>query len=311
VLVKGKAKKTSTLSTDRGRIERHIKPLIGSWPAAAIDRGDVEGFMHKVAGGETAARVKTGRHGLARVSGGKGTATRTVGLLGAIFTFAVRRKMRPDNPVQGIQRYADGRRDRRLTNEEYAALGEATRQAVADGNIWPAAIAMVRFLAVTGWRTGEAVNLTWENVDLARRTARLPDTKTGESARPLSHAACDLLKSLPRLGAGHVFPSSRGKGPMTGFKKIWPRITALGAIPKDITPHVLRHSFASEAGDLEYSEATIAALVGHKGHSITRRYVHSADAVLLAAADAVATRISFLMGEEQETAHVISLRASG
>jgi integrase len=45
----------------------------------------------------------------------------------------------------------------------------------------------------------------------------------------------------------------------------------------------LRHSFASLAGDLGYGEPIIAALVGHKGHTITSRYVHSADTVLLAA----------------------------
>jgi integrase len=58
----------------------------------------------------------------------------------------------------------------------------------------------------------------------------------------------------------------------------------------------LRHSFASLAGDLGYSEPTIAALIGHKGRSITSRYVHSAVAVLLAAADAVADRTRELMG---------------
>ena len=61
---------------------------------------------------------------------------------------------------------------------------------------------------------------------------------------------------------------------------------------------MLRHTFASLAGDLGYSEPTIAALVGHKGHTITSRYIHSADAVLLAAADAVANRTAELMGEE-------------
>jgi integrase len=84
---------------------------------------------------------------------------------------------------------------------------------------------------------------------------------------------------------------------MTGFKKIWPRIAKLGGLPKDVTPHVLRHSFASLAGDLGYSEPTIAALVGHKGHSITSRYIHAADAVLLAAADAVSGRTAELMGD--------------
>ena len=67
---------------------------------------------------------------------------------------------------------------------------------------------------------------------------------------------------------------------------------------------MLRHSFASLAGDLGYSEPTIAALVGHKGHSITSRYVHSADAVSLAAADVVANRTAELMGERKREAEV-------
>ena len=84
---------------------------------------------------------------------------------------------------------------------------------------------------------------------------------------------------------------------MLGFRKIWNRIAKLGDVPLDITPHVLRHSFASLASDLGYSEPTIAALIGHKGHSITSRYIHSADAVLLAAADSVADRTCILMEE--------------
>jgi len=68
-----------------------------------------------------------------------------------------------------------------------------------------------------------------------------------------------------------------------------------------VTVHTLRHSFASLAADLGYSEPTIAALVGHKGRSLTSRYVHSADAVLLAAADAVANRAAELMGDGRPT----------
>jgi integrase len=93
------------------------------------------------------------------------------------------------------------------------------------------------------------------------------------------------------------------------FKKFWPRIAKLGGFPPQITPHVLRHSLTSLAADLGYSEPTIAALVGHKGRSITSRYMHSADAVLLAAADAVANRTAELMGEHKPEAAVVLLRA--
>ena len=307
---RGQSKKASTLEIDKGRIERHIKPLLGRLAVAAVGRADVDRAMHAIADGKTAGRIKTGRYGLARVKGGKGTATRAIGLLGGIFTYAVRKGVRPDNPVHGVVRYADGRRERRLSDDEYAAFGDALREAEAQGKIWPAAIAMVRFLALTGWRSGEAQALRWSEIDFTRRTARLADTKTGLSVRPLSYAACDVLRTMPRHSADRVFPATRGEGPMVGFKKFWPKIAKLRELPADVTPHVLRHSFASLAADLGYSEPTIAALIGHKGHSITSRYVHSADAVLLAAADAVANRVAELMGEAKPAADVVPLRAT-
>src|SRR5262249_30478651 len=290
-------KKGSTLATDFGRIERHIKPLLGRRTVGAVTRDDVEVFMHDIAAGKTASRTQTKPRGLARVRGGRGTATRTMGLLGAIFAYAVRHRMRTDNPVHGVTRFADGKRQRRLRDDEYKAFGDALRQANTE-NIWPAAIAAARFLALTGWRSGEALGLRFEEVDLVRRTAMLGDTKTGRSVRPLSHAACDVLHNVPR--SSHlVFPATRGSGDavMSGFKKLWKRIAKLGGLPPDVTPHVLRHSFASLAADLGYSEPVIAALIGHQGRSTTSRYLHSADAVLLAAADAVANRTAELMGD--------------
>src|SRR5216683_6560119 len=305
---RGNAKKASTLTIDRGRIERHVKPLLGRVAVSAIERRDIERFMHAVAEGKTASRTKTGPRGLARVRGGKGTATRAVGLLGGIFTYAVRQGLRSNNPVHGVVRFADGRRDRRLSDNEYGALGDALRRAEAV-RIWPPAIAVTRFLALTGWRKSEALGLRWTEIDLARRTVTLADSKTGRSIRPLSHAACDVLRSARDFGDGELaFPATRGDGLMTGFPSLWARIGRLGELPADITPHVARHSFASLAGDLGYSEPTIAALVGHKGHSITSRYVHAADAVLLTAADAVANRTAELMGEAKPEADVVKLQ---
>jgi integrase len=91
-----------------------------------------------------------------------------------------------------------------------------------------------------------------------------------------------------------VFPPARGSKP-THFTGPWRNVASFGGLPKDITPHTLRHSFASLAADLGYSEPTIASLFGHKGRSITSRYIHSADAVLLAAADMVAGKIAEMM----------------
>jgi integrase len=303
---RGRAKKPSTLEIDRGRIERHLRPLLGRLAVRALTRADIEQAMNDIIEGKTAGRTKTKPRGIANVRGGRGTAARTVGLLGGILSFAVRRGLRPDNPVHGVIRPADGQRERRLSDDEYAAFGAALRAAEVQSKIWPVAVAATRFLALTGWRRGEALNLRWSDIDLSRRTATLSDTKTGRSVRPLSHAASNVLRCLPRVGTDDlVFPSTRGSGTMAGFPKLWERIAKLGELPSDVTPHVLRHSFASIAADLGLSELAVAALLGHRSASVTRSYVHMVDAVLLAAADTVANRIVGLMGEAKLRADVI------
>lgn len=308
---RGAAKKSSTLSTDRSRIARHIKPLLGTMKVPTVTRADVERFMHDVAEGQTAQRVKLAKkRALSNVRGGKGAASRTLGLLGAIFAYAERKGMVANNPVRGVIRYADGKRERRLSDAEYAALGKGLAKSVEppparkDGKpsktaMWPAAVAAARFLSLTGWRSGEALTLRWSMVDLARRTARLTDTKTGESLRPLSAAACDVLRGQgPGAGDALVFPPSRGDGTMTGFPSLFGRVAKAGGLPADVTPHVLRHSYASLANDLGYSEATIGMLIGHKGTgSTTRGYIHLGDALTAAADRIAATVLRKLAGE--------------
>ena len=127
------AKKGSTLISDRGRIDRHIIPLLGRKSVASVTRNDIDGFMHDIAAGKTAGREKTKPRGLSIVRGGRGVAGRTVGLLGAIFTYAVRQGIRLDNPVHGIVRFAEGRRQRRLIDDEYRQLGMALSIARSGG----------------------------------------------------------------------------------------------------------------------------------------------------------------------------------
>jgi integrase len=310
VLVRGgRPKKPATLFSDRGRIEGHIVPFLGRLAVVAVTRQDVERFMHAVAAGDTAKTSKTKRGGVSILRGGRGTATRSIGLLGAIFAYAVDNGIRSDNPAHRIRKFAENKRERRLSDAEYRALGDGLRR--AGETVWPSAVACVRFLALTGWRTGEAVGLRWHDVDIVRRTATLPDSKTGRSVRPLSNAACEVLRALPRLGeSALVFPATRGDGLMLGFKKFARRIFTLAGVPPAVTPHVLRHSFASLAADLGFSEPTIGALIGHKGQTVTSRYMHAADAVLLAAADAVAAETMIRMGEDRP-ASAVALRAVG
>jgi hypothetical protein len=83
-------------------------------------------------------------------------------------------------------------------------------------------------------------------VDRSGRTARLADTKTGASFRALSQADCAVIDS-PRI-SDVVFPS-RSDAVTVGYRKMWLKIAKLSDLPADITPHVLRHSFASLAAD--------------------------------------------------------------
>lgn len=108
-----------------------------------------------------------------------GVASRTVGLLGGIFTYAQRKRMITEHPVRGVIRYADRQKERRLSDEEYAALGRGLAAAAEpprprdDGKAartprWPATIQVARFLALTGWRTGEALTLRWGMLEAPR-----------------------------------------------------------------------------------------------------------------------------------------------
>lgn len=289
-------KSSRTVDTDRSRIEAHVKPVLGSLPVASVTRSDVERLMHAVADGSTRKGVKIAKpHALSNVRGGTGAASRTVGMLGSIMGHAVWLGLRPDNPVVGVVRPADGRRDRRLDEAEYGMLGAGLREAEESGS-YATMLDAIRFMALSGWRRGEVLGLRWSEVDLARGTARLAETKTGPSMRPLSEAACRIVGRQVRDGE-LVFPSVGGMVATGGFVRVWDRaVHRLGGLPKDVTPHVLRHSMASVAADLGYSDAVIAGLLGHAGHSVTRRYIHVADRALIAAADAVAEEIGRMMG---------------
>jgi integrase len=282
---RGRAKKPSTLVTDAYRLAAHVIPNLGHIKVNAVSRHDIEKLRDRL------------------MDAGSGAA-RTLGLVGAVFQFAVKKGLRTDNPVRGIDRPADGKRTRRLLDDEFNALGSALKSDML--GIWPLAMAATKFLALSGWRLGEAANLQWREIDLATRTALLSDTKTGASARALSYAAIDTIKNLPRFGE-FVFSSADGKN-LTSLSTTVKRILHTAGLPGDISAHTLRHSFASVAADLGMSEITIAALLGHSKASVTSRYTHHADAVILQAADRVADEIVRRMGGAKAGAAIVELR---
>jgi integrase len=295
VFGKGKRPKSeTTLASDRSRIDCHILPQLGTMSAADVGQADVRRFMHAVQSGKTAKVAKSTSGRTVHVKGGTASATRTVGLLGGIFSYAVRHGIRADNPVRGVERPADHRRTAYLTMDNYRTLGAALLAAEREGES-PLAIHAVRLLALTGCRRGEVLSLTWSEVDLEARQLRLANTKEGYSIRPLGQPAADLLASLSHRSEGADAVVSGPDGtPYAGLRRAWERIIKRTNL-KGVILHTLRHSFATTANTLGCSEPTIAAMLGHSRGTMTSRYVHVIDVTLLAAADRVAGAIAHAM----------------
>jgi integrase len=100
-------------------------------------------------------------------------------------------------------------------------------------------------------------------IDLAGQVLRLGDTKTGRSIRPIGSAVVTILRiALAQAKTDYVFPSIKAQNrPFVGLPKAWKRI--VGARLDGLTPHGLRHAFASSAEDLGFTMPTIKVLLGH------------------------------------------------
>ena len=284
-------KKASTLATDEGRIERHIKPLLGRKKVQDVTRADIKKFLQDVALGKTAIDIKTKKRGRAIVRGGQGTATRTVGLLGGIFAYAVDCGMIDTSPVLGVKRFVDKRGNRYLSQQELVALGEALRQAEKEEEN-PSALAILKLLVFTGARKGEIERLTWPEVDFASGYLKLADSKTGQKAIPLNAGALQVLRDQMRIkGKDLVFPAYRGDGHYEGTPKVWGRVRLKAGL-QEFRLHDLRHSFASIAVSGGASLPIIGALLGHADSATTQRYAHLSDDPLRAASEAVGSQIA-------------------
>lgn len=282
--------KASTLTMDRSRIESHIKPLLGRRQIGALKLGDIEGAQADIAAGKT-AKTRAGSRGGA-TTGGEGVAARTLSTLHAIFEHGVRVGKIPSNPAKGVRKLASTPRERRLSRAEIERLGKALRDALQDGE-HPTGLAAIRFLLLTGFRRmeGLGVERTW--LDEEEGAVRFPDTKSGAQTRVVGQAAVDLLLDQPKTKSSFFFPADWGEGHFIGVVRVLDRVCERAKLA-DVTPHTLRHTFASLAGDLGFSELTIAALLGHASRGVTQRYVHI-DEALRMAADRVAEEMADIL----------------
>jgi len=303
----GRPKKATTIVTDTGRIQRHIIPLIGSRRVKDLVKADINKVLKDIMAGKTRMSVKTKKlRGKAIVRGGAGTATRTVGLLGGILTYAVEAGIIETNPAHGLRKPKDNVRNRRLTEAEYRTLGGILRNAAEDERYQMTAD-IIRQIALTGCRRSEMITLQWIEADMEASCLRLVDSKEGASTRPIGLPVVEYLESRWAAEAGtYVFPGQGDDNAFGSFPNHWEKIFRDTPLA-DITPHVLRHSFASIANDLGFTEVTIAALVGPAKGSVTSKYIHSLDTALIMAADTISGYIQGLLDgvEFKQTAYAL------
>ena len=303
----GRPKKATTIGTDKGRIARHIIPLIGMRKVRDVTKADVNRVLKDVIGGKTAVIVKTQKlRGKAIVRGGVGTATRTIGLLGGILTYAIDAGIIDANPAHGIRKPKDNVRLRRLTESEYRLLGEIFSDANKDGT-YALAAEIGRVIALSGCRRSEVINLARAEADTADSCLRLSDTKEGLSVRPIGLPVIEALETRMEATTGSYLFPGRGEDNVFGsFPRHWQRLVENTPLA-DVTPHVLRHSFASIANDLGFTEITIAALLGHAKGTVTGKYIHSLDTALIMAADTISGYIQGLLDgvEFKQTAYAL------
>ncbi len=168
------------------------------------------------------------------------------------------------NPVGDI-RYPIVRdqRERRFRPTEQARL-ETELSKCQNRAILP----LVRFAIETAMRRGELLSLTWQNVDLERRTAFIPDTKTGTPRTvPLTKMAAAILEGLVdrRDLVFHVT--------IDCLKAAWRRACKRAGLP-DLRVHDLRHEAVSRLFEIGLSVPEVALISGHKDPRMLFRYTH-------------------------------------
>lgn len=200
-------------------------------------------------------------------------ANRLLALLRAMFHRARSWKMfKGDNPTQGVKPFEEKKRERFLSPEELARVNHAL--ADEPNECWRAYFPLALML---GTRKSELLAMRWRDIDLERRTWRIPETKAGNShLLPLPAPAVAILSALPSRGISDwVFPGDGATGHIVEPAKAWQRIRARAGVP-DVRIHDLRHTLASWLVAQGYNLPLIGRALNHSQVATTARYAHLA-----------------------------------
>mgnify|MGYP003385219794 FL=1 len=145
---------------------------------------------------------------------------------------------------------------------------------------------MLEVLYATGLRVSELVSLTNEQLNMRQGLIRCVGKGNKERLVPLGEIALDYLQrylaeSRPQLLKGVItddlFPTQRGKAmSRQAFWYLIKRYARLALIEKDLSPHTLRHAFATHLLNHGADLRVVQLLLGHADLSTTQIYTHVA-----------------------------------
>ncbi|MBF0184680.1 MAG: tyrosine-type recombinase/integrase [Magnetococcales bacterium] len=265
-----------------------ILPQLGAYRIDAITRSQVAKLHHE--------QRETPYQG-----------NRALALLSVVFNWMEAVGLRPDhsNPTLHVKRYKEQKRERMLSDDDLARLGQAITEA-EQGGASPHAIAAIRLLVLTGARLNEILTLKWAEVDFQSGALRLSDSKTGAKSVALNPPALELLATIPRLeGNDHVIAGKIAGHSMVNINRSWRAIREAAGMPT-LRIHDLRHAYASVGASMGMSLPVIGKLLGHTQTQTTARYAHLSDDPLKKATRMIGERIQAAM-EGKSTDNVIPL----
>ncbi len=130
-----------------------------------------------------------------------------------------------------------------------------------------------------GLRLDEVISLKWTDFDYIRNIIHLKTTKGNKERAIFLHPKIkNLMEIFGKKSEGLVFPSNReGKLSSRTVELIVRHAAAKAGIKKRVTPHTLRHSFATHLLEAGADIRSIQQLLGHKDLKTTQIYTHVAN----------------------------------
>jgi integrase len=193
-------------------------------------------------------------------------ANRTLSWFRRMCAWAIERGIIETSPCDKVKAPStETSRDRVLSDGELAAVWRAA------GALEPPYGAFVGLLVLTGARRNEVAGMTWRELDLDGKvwTLLAARTKNGrEHLVPLSDAAVELIRGLPRIAGSEFLFTLSGRGPITAFDLTKKRIDE--RLPPDMTAwtyHDLRRTMASGLARLGVNLPVIEKVLNHRSGS--------------------------------------------